>query len=415
MKILLIHHNFPGQFKHLAPALLAEGHRVRALPLRNDTSPSVWKGVELVPYHPDRGSTSGIHPWVVDIEAKTIRGEAVFRHAVVMRDREGYNPDIIIAHPGWGESLFLKDVWPEVKLGIYCEYYYQEHATDAEFDPEFARHDPGDGCRLWLKNINNILHFSVADAGISPTVFQASTFPESFREKISVIHDGIDTRKVKPNQRVYMQMQTEKGKLTLRKKDEVITFVNRNLEPYRGYHVFMRTLPELLRRRPNARVLIVGGNNVSYGAGPPEGKTWKQVFIDEVRQDIPNKDWARVHFLGKIPYEHFVSLLQLSTVHVYLSYPFVLSWSLLEAMSAGCAIVASDTEPVREAIEHGVNGRLVDFFDRQRLCEEISALLDDPVERNRLGAAARQHVTEQYDLQECLARQIAWVNALAAG
>ena len=197
--------------------------------------------------------------------------------------------------------------------------------------------------------------------------------------------------------------------------DEVITFVNRNLEPYRGYHVFMRALPRLLRDRPRARVLIVGGDGVSYGSRPPGGGTWKQAFIDEVRGDIPDADWARVHFIGKLPYTRFAALLAVSRVHVYLTYPFVLSWSLLEAMSTGAAIVASDTAPVREAITDGETGRLVDFFDRDALVTEIAALLDDDAARAALGRAARAHVTARYDLETvCLPAQLAWIDRLAA-
>ena len=199
------------------------------------------------------------------------------------------------------------------------------------------------------------------------------------------------------------------------KQDEVITFVNRNLEPYRGYHIFMRALPALLKERPNAIVLIVGGDDVSYGARPDDGKKWKDIFIDEIRPAISIADWQRVHFLGTIPYESFIPLLQLSTVHVYLTYPFVLSWSLLEAMSVGCAIVASDTQPLREAIAHDKTGRLVDFFNHQALAKEICQLLDNAKLRAKLGKNARAFAIKHYDLQTiCLPNQLAWVNQLGA-
>jgi glycosyltransferase involved in cell wall biosynthesis len=264
---------------------------------------------------------------------------------------------------------------------------------------------------LRLKNLNNLLHFEVADAGISPTQWQASTFPEPFRNKITVVHDGIDTEALAPNPKVSLTLN---GKLALTRQDEVITFVNRNLEPYRGYHIFMRALPEILRRRPKARVLLVGADDVSYGARPTEGKKWKDIFAAEVRPLISDADWARVHFLGHVAYAHFIPLLQLSTVHVYLTYPFVLSWSLLEAMSVGCAIVASDTQPLREAITHDNTGRLVDFFDVPALVNEVCALLDDPAARARLGANARAFARANYDLKSiCLPRQLEWVEGLA--
>lgn len=408
MNILFIHQNFPGQFKFLAPALAQQGHVVFAMTMQKVSAPE-WQGVKLVPYTASRGTTPNVHPWVSDFETKTIRGEACFRAALQLKAR-GFTPDVIIAHPGWGESLFLKDVWPQAKLGIYCEFYYHPQDADVGFDPEFPVKDEGDVCRLRLKNLNNLLHFEVADAGISPTHWQASTFPEPFRGNITVVHDGIDTEAVAPDPNVRLTLN---GNITLTGQDEVITFVNRNLEPYRGYHIFMRALPEILKRRPNARVLIVGGDDVSYGARPESGKKWKDIFVAEVRSQISDADWARVHFLGNLPYQHFIPLLQLSTVHVYLTYPFVLSWSLLEAMSAGCAIVASDTRPLREAIKHGETGRLVDFFDVTGLANEVCALLDDPAARADLGTKARAFARANYDLKTvCLPRQLAWVEGV---
>ena len=409
MNILFIHQNFPGQFKFLAPALAQQGHTVVAMTMQK-TEAKEWQGVKLVPYNASRGTTPKVHPWISDLETKTIRAEACFRAALQMKD-DGFSPDVIVSHHGWGESLFLKDVWPNAKLAIYCEFYYHPHGADVGFDPEFPVKDEGDVCRLRLKNLNNLLHFEVADAGISPTHWQASTFPEPFRSNITVVHDGIDTEAVAPNANVSLTLN---GNIKLTRTDEVITFVNRNLEPYRGYHIFMRALPEMLKRRPQARVLIVGADDVSYGARPEEGKKWKDIFAAEVRPQISDADWTRVHFLGHIPYQHFIPLLQLSTVHVYLTYPFVLSWSLLEAMSVGCAIVASDTQPLREAVRQDETGRLVDFFDVPGLANEVCALLDDPAARARLGANARAFAQANYDLKAvCLPKQLQWVQGLA--
>jgi len=411
MNVLFVHQNFPGQFKFLAPALAQQGHTVVALTMQKNP-PSPWQGVQVLSYGAKRGSTPNIHPWVTDFEAKTIRGEACFRAAQQLK-QQGFTPDVIIAHPGWGESLFLKEVWPKAKLGIYCEFFYHAKGADSDFDPEFPTADAGaDACRLRLKNVNNILHFDLADGAISPTHWQASTFPEPFRSKISVIHDGIDTQAVAPDPDINLTLN---GALTLTKADEVITFVNRNMEPYRGYHIFMRALPEILRQRPNAQIFIVGGDDVSYGARPPEGKKWKDIFADEVRGQIDDASWARVHYLGNLPYQHFIPVLQLSTVHVYLTYPFVLSWSLLEAMSAGCSIVASNTQPLHEAIVQGETGRLVDFFDAPALASEVCRLLDQPEERQRLGDNARRFAQANYDLKTiCLPRQLAWVASLLA-
>lgn len=411
MNILFIHQNFPAQFRHLAPALVRRGHAVTALTMRK-TDAAEWQGVRMVNYAITRGMAENAHPWVKDFEVKAIRGEACFRAAMKLK-AAGYTPDVIVAHHGWGESLFLKEVWPEAKLGIYCEFHYRAQGADVGFDPEFPQADPeGAACRLRLRNLNNMLHFETADGAISPTEWQASTFPEPFREKITVAHDGIDTARLAPDPAVKLRLGSG---LTLSKKDEVVTFVNRNLEPYRGYHIFMRALPEILRRRPGARVLIVGGDGVSYGAKAPDGKSWKRIFVDEVRPGIGDADWQRVHFLGRVPYPDFVRLLQLSSLHIYLTYPFVLSWSLLEAMSCGCAILGSDTPPLREAIRHDETGRLVDFFDPMGLADEACALLDDPDARRRLGQNARAFARETYDLEQvCLPKQLAWVEGLAA-
>ena len=411
MRVLFIHQNFPAQFKHLAPALVERGHEVVALTLRVE-KPLLWHGVKVLPYALPKGRRQSLHPWLVDMDTKMIRATACYQAARALRE-QGFTPDVIVAHPGWGESLFLKDVWPGARLGLYCELYHRDDHPHAEFDPEFPSPAPElEPMRLRMKNLNNRLHFEIADAGISPTRFQADTFPEPFRERISVIHDGIDTDLLAPDAAVRFALADGS---TLGREDEVVTFINRNLEPYRGYHVFMRALPELLRTRPQARVLVVGGDEVSYGARPKGDKSWKQIFIDEVRPDIPDADWARVHFLGRIPYDRFRALLQVSRVHLYLTYPFVLSWSLFETMSCGGAIVASDTAPVREAIEHDRTGLLVDFFDGSALVAECARLLDDEALRDRLGQAARRHVIEKYDLRTvCLPRQLDWIDRLAA-
>lgn len=416
MNVLFIHQNFPGQFKYLAPALARLGHRVLALTMRA-VKPGQWQGVQLVPYTAQRSSSPRIHPWVADFETKVVRAEACLQAAWRLKSA-GFAPDIIIAHPGWGESLFVKDVWPKVRLGIYCEFFYQPEGCDVGFDPEFATSDMGDAARVRLKNTNNLLHFGIADAALSPTHWQASTFPEPFRSRISVVHDGIDTDTLAPNPKVQMTLTTSQVEPTqLTRQSEVITFVNRNLEPYRGYHTLMRALPDILQQRPQARVLLVSTSGVSYGARPDPAqhgsKSWKEVFADEVRGRISDADWSRVHFLGQLPYPNYVELLQLSTVHVYLTYPFVLSWSLLEAMSIGCAIVASGTAPVLEAISHDQTGRLVNFFDAPALAREVCRLLDSPTVRDRLGQLARAFARARYDLKTvCLPGQVQWALAL---
>ena len=310
----------------------------------------------------------------------------------------GFTPDVIVAHPGWGEALFCKDVWPAVRLVMFAEFFYGTDGTDYSFDPEFAADTLAARMRLRIKNTAHLHALHAADAIYAPTQWQASQLPLAYRSKTQVIFDGIDTQHVAPNAQASIRLQREG--ITLNASNEVITFVNRNLEPYRGFHIFMRALPEILRQRPNAHVLIVGRDEVSYGSPPQAGGTWRQAMLAEVGSQLP---MARVHFLGDLPYEDYLRVMQLSSCHVYLTYPFVLSWSCAEAMSVGRVVVASRTGPVTEVIEHGKNGLLFDFFDVAGLARQVVEVLSDPAAFSNLGVRARQTVIERYDLKtRCL-------------
>jgi glycosyltransferase involved in cell wall biosynthesis len=412
LNALLVHQNFPAQFRHLAPALAAgNGNRIVVLHA-NPVRP--LPGVETVSYAVARHTGSDIHPWVAGFEAKVIRGEAIYRAAKLLRS-SGFRPDVIIAHPGWGETMFLRDIWPHVPQGHYCEFYYRAAGADVNFDLEFGFEEDA-ASRLRVKNAHLDMHMADMKAGLSPTLWQRSTYPEHIQPNISVIHDGIDTELIAPGQGTGFDLRRDGGLTEIRSGDEIITFVTRNLEPARGCHTFIRALPEILRRRPRATVLVVGGDDVSYGSRPspdvyPPGKSWKDIFLDDVRSDL---DMSRIHFLGRVPYKQYIAVLQVSMVHVYLTRPFVLSWSLLEAMSAGCAVVASDTAPVREVMKDGVTGRLVDFFDPGAVADAVCLLCDAPEVRHSLGNAARRHVLENFDLRAvCLPAQMAWVKTLA--
>jgi glycosyltransferase involved in cell wall biosynthesis len=405
---LFIHQNFPGQYRHLAPALArVPANRVVAIRIGESVR---WQGVEVIGYQVKPPSDTTSHPWLADLHPKLVRAEALARKAAELK-QQGFQPDAIIGHPGWGETLLLKEIWPNAPIGLYCEFYYSSQGADVGFDPEFPSvADPlANGGRLRVKNVNQLLALEDAACGVSPTQWQKSLYPRRVQPTIDVIHDGIDTDALRPNPSVVMKLR---DKMTLSRDDEIITFVNRNLEPYRGYHVFMRALPELLRQRPNARVLIVGGDGTSYGAAPPRGKTWRGLFLDEVRDQL---DMSRVHFVGRLAYADFVQLLQLSLVHVYLTYPFVLSWSLLESMSIQCAIVACRTAPVEEVITDREHGLLVDFFDQRALVESVCELLDDAALRERLGSSARARVEQDFDLKRhCLPAQLGWVSSVMA-
>jgi glycosyltransferase involved in cell wall biosynthesis len=246
---------------------------------------------------------------------------------------------------------------------------------------------------------------------VSPTHWQSSTVPERYRDQVTVIHDGIDTERARPDPRA--EVRLAKSGLTLRPEDEVITFVNRNMEPYRGFHIFMRALPEIQRRRPKAIVLIVGGDEISYGRHLPNGETWRQRMLAEVGAAL---DMRRVRFVGRIPYDDFVTMLQVSAAHVYLTYPFVLSWSMLEAMAAGCLVIGSATPPVEEVIRDADNGLLVDFFSPEAVAEAVDRVLSHPDRMADVRRRARATIVEHYDLRTvCLPRHVALVDAVAGG
>ncbi len=406
MRVLFVHQNFPGQYRHVAPALAARpGTEVVALGI--NPAPAL-PGVRHVRYAVAGRSTPGIHPLAANFETATLRGDAAARAASALK-AEGFSPDVICGHSGWGETLFLKDVWPRARLLTFAEFFYSASGADSGFDPEFPPRE-GDAFRTRARNAGQLVAFEASDRLLSPTAWQASRIPAIFRDRLSVIHDGIDTDLLRPDPGARIILGRDR--LSLGAGDEVVTFVNRNLEPYRGYHSFMRALPEILRRRPKARAVIVGGSDTSYGARPPDGRTWRQIFLDEVKAEL---DLSRVHFVGKIPYRDYVDLLRISAVHVYLTYPFVLSWSMLEAMALGACVVGSATPPVAEVIRHRENGILVDFFSNEAIAEAVVSVLTDPGAVASLRAAARQTALA-YDLRRvCLPAHLRLIEAVAAG
>ncbi|MFP1642969.1 glycosyltransferase [Pontitalea aquivivens] len=405
MKVLFVHQNFPGQFPHLAPALAARGHQVLALTAEQNTRPSP---VRVVKYRaPDPVTlSSGLTRTYAD---SAERGLRVARAARALRDRHGYVPDVILGHPGWGETLFLRDVWPGARLLVYAELMYRAAGLDTDFDPEFARPDLDRRVLTTARAAHLVQAMVQADAALAPTEFQAATFPPELRAKITVCHDGIDTDTVRPDPAARFVLPNG---TVLRPGDEVVSFVSRSLEPYRGYHSFIRALPAVLAARPDAQVVIVGAEGQSYGPAPKDGISWKERFLAEVRDGL---DLSRVHFTGRLPYADYLALLQVTRVHAYLTYPFVLSWSALEAMAAGALVIGSDTTPVREVIRGGENGRLVDFFDIPGWSAALVAALADPDRFAPLRRAARATVTARYDLKRhCLPRLIDFVETAGA-
>jgi glycosyltransferase involved in cell wall biosynthesis len=389
MKVLFVHQNFPGQYLHMARYLGSmPGNEVVFITQRKDVD---LPGVRKVIYEPKRKVTDGIHHYIRETEGAILNAQEVARVAHSLKD-SGFTPDVMLGHNGWGEIWYLKEIFPNTPLIGYFEFFYRLHGSDVGFEPGVPV-TLDTGPRVRTKNIGNLLALDTVDLGQCPTEWQRSLYPKRYHSMLHVIHEGVDTRVVRPDPTARIAI-ADTG-IEIAAGDEVVTYVARNLEPYRGFPSFMRSLPAILEKRPNARVLIVGGDDVSYGARLPEGQTFKQLMLQELGSSI---DLSRVHFLGKVPYGAFLKVLQVSRVHIYLTYPFVLSWSMLEAMAAGCLIVGSKTQPVEEVISHGENGILVDIFSPQQIAERVIEALEDPRAHASMRENARRTVVNTYDL-----------------
>lgn len=398
MKFLFLHSSFPGQFLHLAHYLGVNGHQVAFLTMRDEEGE--LPGVRRFVYKPVRTPSPKTHHYLRGLERAVLEGQAAYQTADQLK-RQGFVPDAIIGHSGWGSTLYMKDLFPTSSLLCYFEWYYRAHGSDAEFGPQ-EHLSPDDECRIRTKNGPILLDLYSCDAGISPTYWQHSQFPSEYVRKIKVIHDGINTESCRPQPG--KKLVLPQIGLDLSEAKEIVTYVGRGMEPYRGFPQFMEAVAEVQRRRPHCHVVLVGGEGVFYGTPPAQGQTWK----DKMLAELP-LDHSRLHFTGYLNRPDFLTVLQASTVHVYLTRPFVLSWSALEAMSCGCALVASATPPVQEVILDRVNGLLVDFFSPQQLADRIEEALADFSLRQALSYRARETILDRYDLRLMLQRQLNWI------
>jgi glycosyltransferase involved in cell wall biosynthesis len=392
MNVLFVHNNFPAQFKHVAAKLNREGVG-RLAAIGCETSADV-EGVDLRRY-PTPGGLADAHNFARRFESECRRAEQVMFAAIRLKD-DGFQPDLIVAHCGWGETLPLRSVFPAARLAVYCEFYYRPVGQDVGFDVETGQFGLDGLVSLNAKNASTLIALAECDLGISPTPWQKSTYPSEFQAKIHVAHEGVDTRWIAPDSAAVFDAP---GAPRLSRDDEVVTYFARGMEPMRGFHVLMRALPEILRRRPRAHIVLVGGEEVSYGNAAPDGGAWKAYCLREL---LPQLDLSRVHFLDPLPHPLLRKLMQVSTVHVYLTYPFVLSWSCLEALSAGCAIVASDTAPVRDVIVDDENGVLIPFHDHGALASAICDLAGDAARRARYSGRARETALAAFDVRACV-------------
>lgn len=376
--VLFIHQNFPGQFRHIA-ADLAQSPGWRVLAIGRDTAPGM-PGVQLIRYRPHRTVRAETHHYLRSYEDGVLHGQAVLRILLDLKAK-GYRPDIIVAHPGWGESLFAKEAFPDAKLVHFCEYYYHTKGADADFDPEFPL-SVDNAARIRARNALHLLNLEQCDLGITPTHWQHQLHPQAYRDKIVVAHEGIPVEQLGPDPNATLTLPNG---TTLRAGEPIVTYVARNLEPHRGFHQFMRALPIILREHASCQVVIVGGDGVSYGNPPADAANWREKLLRENPVDL-----NRVHFLGKVPYETYKRVLQVSAAHVYLTYPFVLSWSMLEAMACGCLLVGSRTHPVQEVLRHRENGLLVDFFSPLEIAGAVISNINDYDGCRTLKVAAQE-------------------------
>jgi glycosyltransferase involved in cell wall biosynthesis len=394
LKILFVHPNFPGQFRRVA-GVLARTPGVEVFGLGDGTwmrGTTAVEGVRAAGYAAPPKSTEATHLYARRFDDAIRRGVQAAQALAAAKKSEGLQPDVILTHPGWGDGFFLRDIFPGTKVIGLFEYFYNAHGADVGFDPEWPSR-PDDGPRLHALNAVQLLALQSCDEGFCPTQWQRSRFPQMWQDRLAVLHEGIDTRHVAPDPSA---TATLPDGTKLKAGDEVLTYVARNLEPYRGYHIFMRALPAILKARPQCRVLIVGGDGTSYGPKPTPPMTYRQKYLDEVAAQL---DMSRVHFVGRIPFNQYLKVLQISRLHVYLTYPFVLSWSMMEAMSAGCLVLGSATPPVQEVLTDGENGLLFPFLSQEALAERAIDALAIPEKYAALRASARETIIRKYDFE----------------
>lgn len=396
MNVLFVHNNFPAQFRHVSAEL--KRLDIGTMAAIGSESSTDTDAVAVRRYA-SPGFIAAAHPFARRFESECRRAEQVMFAAASLKS-EGFEPDLVLAHCGWGETLPLRTCFPKARMAVYFEYYYRAQGQDVGFDLETGQFGMDGLVGLSAKNASSLIALAQCDIGLSPTPWQRSTFPPEFLPKIHVAHEGVDTAWLAPDPAAKFNLP---GGPRLDRQDEVITYFARGLEPMRGFHIFMRAIPEIQRARPNAEIVVVGAEETSYGNPPPDGGTWKQYCLREVLSEI---DLSRVHFLDRLPHASLRALMQVSTAHVYLTYPFVLSWSCIEAMSVGCAIVASDTAPVRDVIEDDENGVLTPFHDHRALAAAICDLVADAPRRARLSKAARETALFGFDIRPCVRRTL---------
>ena len=393
MHVLFVHQNFPAQFGHIA-AYLTQRKKFRCT-FVSQQPPGVWQGVERVQYQLRGGATDKSHYCGRTFENAVWHSHALYEALEARRDLK---PDLIVAHSGFCSTVFLRELY-DCPIINYFEYFYHTKNSDVDFRPEFPS-PPLARMRARARNAVLLLDLENCDVGYSPTRWQRSLFPRVFRDKIRAIFDGIDTSVWRPREGLPRQIAGR----AVPDDMKIVTYVSRGMESIRGFDIFMKAARLLCQRRKDVLFVVVGDDRVCYGGDLDftGGKSFKDWVL--ARDDY---DLARFVFTGLIQIGTLAQLLAISDLHIYLTAPFVLSWSLMDALACGTTVLASDTAPVREMIRHGENGLLFDFFDIDGLAARAAEVLDAPQDFKTLGRTAVELVREHYSLDICLPRMLA--------
>lgn len=385
-KFLFLHPVFPGQFHKVMEAAVAVGHQVV-----HGSRVSAMKSIEGVTkarYQVSESEPEHIHPFARRFDENIRHAQAVLELAQGLKAK-GFVPDLVYAYGGWGPAHFMKDIFPDSKLACYFEWFLNVHGAEYNFDPANPLPFELQTC-LRAHNAGSLIDLESCDFGVSPTAWQRQQYPAAYREKIQVIHDGVDTEYFAPSEDTKLVLP--EINLDLSGASEIVTYVARGFEPFRGFPQFMRALKLVQEARPNCHTVLVGNDEVYYSKHPPEGSTYRQMMLDEVALDM-----SRVHFTGWLSKESYRRVLQCSSAHIYLTIPYILSWSLMDALASECLLVGSRTAPVEEAIVDGQNGLLVDMLSPEDIARGIIHALENQAQLKDLRKAARKTVLERYD------------------
>jgi len=391
MHVLFVHQNFPAQFGHIARHLIRR--RGWTCSFVSKTPGGSVNGIEKVEYTTTSGARETTHYCSRTFENAVWHAHGVFE---ACKARPDLRPDLIVGHSGFGSTVYLPELYPGVPIINYFEFYYHPHQSDMDFRPEFPPSEL-DFLRARSRNAMLLLDLETCGRGYSPTHFQKKLFPAVYRPKIDVIFDGIETDLFRRNDKVDRRV----GDRSIPATTRVVTYVSRGFEAMRGFDIFMKVAKRIYEQYSDVVFVVVGSDRVCYGGEEKhiEHKTFREHVLAQSEYDM-----SKFIFTGLLPVSKLVDLWSFSDLHLYFTVPFVLSWSMMDALACGCTVLASNTEPVREMIEDGRNGLLCDFFDVEGFAQKAIGVLRDPGAFRYLGAAAVELIREQYAIDVILPR-----------